>query len=163
MAARMSYYIEAPVKTVFDFMKDPKSQVDATPFSAMEVLDANMTEEGVGTYMTWRVKFAGIPLEGFDVITELVPNKRILEKSSAAMVGTWEYTFAPEGSGTRLTMEHRQRSLWALPPLRFLMDFLVPRLNAAYIEAVKAELEPGAEVPGQRKPAATKSRESASR
>ena len=163
MAATMSFYIDAPVESVFDFFKDPSNQVDAPPFSDMEVHDAKMTKEGVGTHYSWSVKMLGIPVEGFEVVTDFVPNQQITEKSSNAMVGTWEYTFEPEGPGTKVTMEHRQRWLWAVPPLRNLMDYAVPRLSRSFIEAVKAKIEAEPAVPSQRKPAATKPRKPAAR
>ncbi len=161
MTAKISCYIDAPVETVFDFFKDPSNQVDYPPFSDMEVHDLKMTKEGVGTYYSWSVKMFGIPIEGFEVFTDFVPNKHITEKSSNAMVGNWEYTFEPEGSGTKVTLEHRQRSLWALPPLKNLMDFAMPRMSRSFIEAVKAELEAEPSVPSQRKPAASKPRKRA--
>ena len=163
MAAKMSYHIDAPVESVFGFFKDPSNQVDSAPFSAMKVYDAKETKEGVGSFYSWSVKMLGIPIEGFEVFTDVVPNKHITEKSSNAMVGTWDYTFEPEGSGTKLTMEHRQRSFWALPPLRNLSDYVTPRLTRSFIEAVKADLEAEPTVPGQRKPAATKPRKPAAR
>lgn len=116
---------------------------------------------GVGSFYSWGVKMFGIPVEGFEVITDFVPNKHMTEKSSNAMVGTWDYTFEPEGSGTRVTMEHRQRSLWSVPPLRNLMDYAMPRLSRSYVEAVKGELEGGSSLPRQRKPAASKPRKEA--
>ncbi|HEU4513246.1 MAG TPA: SRPBCC family protein [Nocardioidaceae bacterium] len=161
MAAKMSYYIDAPVESVFDFFMDPNNQVDTPVFGDMKVHEVKMTKEGVGSYYGWSVKMFGIPITGFEVVTDFVPNKRITEKSSNAMVGTWEYTFEPEGSGTKVTMEHRQRSFWAVPPLRNLMDYAVPRLSRSYIKAAKAELETKAAVPSQRKPASTKPRKPA--
>jgi hypothetical protein len=128
----------------------------------MDVHDVTLTKEGVGTHYSWTVKMRGIPLKGFDVFTEFVPNERIVEKSSSAFVGTWEYMFAPEGSGTRLTMEHLQRSLWAVPPLRNLVDFGTSRLSGGFIDALKAQLA-ATTVPSQRKPAAGKPRKPAAR
>lgn len=161
MTAKMSYHIDAPVESVFDFFKDPSNQVDSAPFSAMKVHDAKETKEGVGSFYSWSVKMLGIPVEGFEVFTDFVPNKRITEKSSNAMVGTWEYTFEPEGSGTKLTLEHRQRSFWAVPPLRNLADYVTPRLTGSFIKAVKADLEGGTTVPKQRKQAPAKPRKPA--
>ena len=161
MAAKMSFYIDAPVESVFDFFKDPNNQIESPPFSDMKVQDAKMTKEGVGTHYSWSIKMFGIPVNGFEVITDFEPNKHITEKSSNAMVGTWDYRFEPEGSGTKVTMEHRQRSLWAVPPLRNLTDFVTPRLSRSFIKAVKAELEATPTVPSQRKPAATKPRKPA--
>ena len=161
MAAKISCYIDAPVETVFDFFKDPSNQVDYPPFSDMEVHDLKVSKEGVGTYYSWSVKMFGIPLTGFEVFTDFVPNKHITEKSSNAMVGTWDYTFEPEGSGTKVTMEQHRRSVWALPPFKNLMDFAMPRMSRSFIEAVKAELETETKVPRQRKPAASKPRKRA--
>ena len=163
MAAKMSFHIDAPAETVFDYFKDPSNQVDSPPFSGMKVHDAKMTKEGVGSHYSWSVKMFGIPVSGFEVITDFVPNKHMTEKSSNPMVGTWDYTFEPQGSGTKVTMEHYQRSLWAVPPLRNLMDFVMPRLSRFYIEAVKAELETETTVPRQRKQAAAKPRKTAAR
>ncbi|MGZ4493134.1 MAG: SRPBCC family protein [Nocardioides sp.] len=158
MAMKVDYYIDAPVESVFDFFKDPTSD---TGFSKMEVLESKTTKEGIGTYLSWRVKLGGIPWEGFEVITDLVPNRRISEKSSSAMVGSWEYTFEPEGSGTRLTMEHRPRSLWALPPLGNVIDYGTTRMSRLYIERVRAALKAQTALPSQRKPAATETRKQA--
>jgi len=163
MAMKVSYHVDAPVETVFDFFKDPNSQVDFRPFSSMEVRDATMTKEGVGTHYSWGVKMFGIPVTGFEVYTDFVPNERITEKSSNAMVGTWDYTFEPEGSGTKVTMEHHGRSLWAVPPLRNLMDYAMPRVSRSFMEAVKAKLEAETTVPSQRKPAASRPRKPAAK
>jgi uncharacterized protein YndB with AHSA1/START domain len=162
MVARMSYDIDAPVEKVFDFFKDPNSQVDDPRFT-MEVSDVTMTAEGVGTYYRWSTKLAGIPLTGFSVYTEFVPNERIVERSSLASVGDWVYTFAPEGAGTRVTMEHHQRSLWALPLVSKVVDYGVTTLSRRFMAAVKAELEAGPTVPGQRRPTTVKSRKAAAR
>lgn len=158
MVAKMTYYIDAPVEKVFDFFKDPRSQIESPPFTDLKVHDVTMTEEGVGTHYSWVTKLAVIPMTGFAVYTDFVPNERIVEKDSRAFVGEWEYTFASEGSGTRVTMEHRQRSLWSVPPLSNLVDYAVKRLSTFFIEGAKAKLEAGPAVPSQRKPAATKSR-----
>jgi len=73
MAAKMSYYIDAPVESVFDFFKDPSNQVDSPPFSDMKVHDAKMTKEGVGTHYSWSVKMAGVPVKGFEIFTDFCP------------------------------------------------------------------------------------------
>jgi uncharacterized protein YndB with AHSA1/START domain len=158
MVARTSFYVDAPVEKVFDFFRDPTSQIESPPFTDMTVYDVTMTKEGVGTHYSWTVKLAGVPLKGFAVYTEFVPNERIVEKDSRSFVGEWEYTFAPDGSGTRVTMEHRQRSLWAFPLLSTAVDYGVRRLNRLFIEGVKAKLEVGPTVPGQRKPRSTGTR-----
>jgi uncharacterized protein YndB with AHSA1/START domain len=158
MAAKMSYYIDAPVEKVFDFFKDPGNQIESPPFGSVKVHDVTMTTEGVGTHYSWTVRMAGIPMRGFSVYTEFVPNERIVERDARAIVGEWKYTFAPEGTGTRLTMEHRQRSVFALPLVTNLVDYVTPRLSTRFVEALRAKLETGPTVPGQRKPRSTRTR-----
>ena len=137
---RSSYHIEAPVETVFDFFMDPRKSADLDPFST-EYREVKMTEDGTGTYFSWRAKMAGVPFEGFDVYTDVVRNKHITDKSSLAMAGTWDYTFEPEGTGTKVTMEHHARSFWGLPPLSTLMDVAMGRMTESLMERVKERIE----------------------
>ena len=153
MVMKVSYHIDAPVESVFDYFMDPASDTGI----GGEIVEAKMTKEGIGTYLHWRMKVAGVPVfEGFEVITDLVPNKHITEKSSRALVGTWEYSFEPEGAGTKVTMEHQPRSLWALPPLSSLVDLTTTRLSKSYIGRVKPKLEGQPRVPGQRRASVAK-------
>lgn len=162
MATTMSFYVDAPVEAVFGFVLDPTRQTsDMGPFKGMKVHEMKRTKEGVGSYYSWSVKMFGIPMQGFEVVTDLEPDRRMTEKSSNSMVGTWEYAFEPEGSGTKVTMTHRQRGIWALPPLSLAMDYVMPRMSKPFIELVKSELEAKPTVPQQRKPASTKSRKKA--
>ncbi len=136
---KQSIHIEAPVETVFDSFKDPARFMDLGPG---EFDDVKVTKDGVGTYMSWHMKIAGLPvMRGFDVYTEVIPNKHITERSSNRLVGTWDYDFEPEGSGTKLTMEHHLESFWRIPPLRNLVDLAVDRMYALYMTQVKDILE----------------------
>lgn len=76
--------------------------------------------------------------------TDVVPNTHITEKSSSALVGTWDYTFEPEGTGTKLTMEHHSRSFWGLPTMAYLGDRVTARLNEAFVRRVKDRIEASA-------------------
>lgn len=148
MAAKLSYYIDAPVKSVFDYFVDPAKSLDVMPLGT-EADEVKVTKEGTGTFMSWHMKIAGVPLlEGFDVITEVVPEKHVTEKSSNALVGTWDYWFEQEGAGTKLTMEHRARSFWGMPPLSNVMDYAVARMTRSYIPRLKAKIEAESTKPG---------------
>lgn len=140
---KRSIHIEAPVKTVFDSFFDPKT------FELMEFTtkldDMKVTKERDGTYLSWHMQIAGRPVvRGFDVYTDVVPGKHITDRSSNAMVGTWEMDFEPEGSGTRLTMEHHWQSFWRVPPLRNLMDLGSARLTDSFMGRLKDTLETAA-------------------
>jgi uncharacterized protein YndB with AHSA1/START domain len=139
---RTVLHIKAPVETVFEFFKDP-SKAEGL-IAPMEIRELKMTEQGTGTYTNYHTKFGGIPFNAFSVYTDVVPNQHITEKSSSAMVGTWDYDFEPEGTGTRLTMEHHSRSFWNLPPLRNLGDVVATRMNEKYMRRVADRIETSA-------------------
>jgi ligand-binding SRPBCC domain-containing protein len=133
------YHIEAPVEKVFDFFVDPRKSADLFPTT--EVRELKMTEGGTGTYTDYHTKTFGVPFDAFSVFTDVVPNKHITEKSSSAMVGIWDYTFEPEGTGTKVTMEHHSRSFWRIPPLSTLTEFTAARMNESFMQRVKERIE----------------------
>jgi Polyketide cyclase / dehydrase and lipid transport len=139
-AMKRSIHIEAPVETVFDSFMDPVRLWDLMPIHT-ELDDVKVTKEGVGTYESWHFKIAGLPVRGFDVLTDVVPNKHITSRSSKAMMGTWDYDFESEGSGTKVTMEHHPGSFWRIPPLRNLMDLVTERMNDTFMARVKDTIE----------------------
>src|SRR5512139_1167702 len=107
MVARQSFYIDAPVETVFEYFKDPNLTRDAARYELGEV---KLTKDGVGTFYTWGFKVAGLRYEGLEVLTDVVPDKHITERSSVALAGLWEYDFEPEGTGTRMIIMFHLRS-----------------------------------------------------
>ncbi len=137
---KRSIYIEAPVEKVFDLVKDPR-YVPGGVTMHFDVTDVKLTGEGVGTYYRWATKTPVLRIEGFDVYTEFVPNQRITDRSSSAMVGDISISFEPEGSGTKLTMEGRPRSFWRFPPLRQLTDLFKGMIADRFLPAVKADME----------------------
>ncbi len=136
---RGSYHIEAPVDSVFGFFVDPRKGEELFPGTT--ITELKMTKEGTGTYTSYHSTTFGIPFDAFSVYTDFVPNEHITEKSSSALVGTWDYSFEPEGTGTKVTMEHHSRSFWGIPPLSTLGDVLTARMNASYMRRVKERLE----------------------
>lgn len=75
------------------------------------------------------------------MLTEVVPNKHITARSSNPMVGTWDYDFDREGSGTKVTLEHHSESIWRIPPPRNLMDLATERATAVFMARVKDAIE----------------------
>lgn len=147
MVAKNSFYVDAPVETVFDFIKDPNQQREVALY---DLHDVKVTKEGVGTHFTWSFKVAGLRFEGFEVFTEVVPDKHIAERSSVSMAGRWEYDFEPEGTGTRLTVTLQPQSFWRFPPLDRLVGLafaqmskaVMPRWVKAMEEAAKSQPTP---------------------
>lgn len=137
---KQSIHIEAPVETVFDSFKDPTRLWDLNPMDS-HLDDVKVTKEGVGTYTSWHARIYGLPVRGFNVLIDVVPNKHITERSSSPMVGTWDYDFEPEGSGTKVTLEHHSGSFWRIPPLPTLTDLATERATAVFMSRVKDALE----------------------
>lgn len=111
-------------------------------------------KEGVGTYFGWTMRLFGLPIEGFDVFTEFVPNKRITDRSSLGLAGTWTYTFEPEGLGTRFTMWRHPASMRVLRPVDLLFDRYRASITHQMLGKLKAEMEKGSPCRAQRLPSA---------
>ncbi len=137
---RDSMFIGAPVSKVFDFFRDPSNFAEAVP-GQIEFTDVVLTEDGVGTYYRWSTTVAGIRVKGSDVYTEFASDRRITDRSSNALEGTWTYTFEPEGTGTILTVESSSRGVWNVPPLRQLLDLAAAKTHRPRFERIKAMLE----------------------
>ena len=144
MSVTQSIYIDAPVAKVFDFCLDPRKSWSVGPDQMLRhgsLTDVKTTEEGVGTYYSWSFRLAGVSMEGFDVVTECVPNERITDRSSRPFVGTWTSTFEPEGTGTRLTMQRQPASSPAMRLADRLFDRFRISLGQQTMAKLKAELE----------------------
>lgn len=140
MSASHSIYIEAPVEKVFDWFRDPRNFLTLDPAATRreEVIEAHVTEEGVGTFHVWAMKpLPGVRFQVFGVYTEVVPNRRIVDKWSTAMEGDEVYTFDFEGTGTRLTVQRHPRSFWRL----WLFDKLVDQFEGREDERALARLK----------------------
>ncbi len=136
---KRSIHIEAPVEKVFDFVKDPRNMAEGAV--GPKVKDVKLTDDGVGTYYSWVFRVVGLPIEGFDVYTEVIPNQRITERSSFPMTRDFIYSFEPEGSGTKLTVETGHGSFWRFPPFRQLVDLGQSMLGERFLSGLKAQME----------------------
>ncbi len=158
MAATKSWHVDAPVETVFGAFKNPEFGAELTP---MQVHDIKVTKDGVGTNYAWDLKMGRLRLGGFEVLTDVVPNAKIVERSSWSMFGKWVYTFEPEGKGTKLTVEVEPQSLWGLPPLNRLVELGIDRMSRTmmprFIEAMEREAK-GEEKPARKRVASAKKR-----
>jgi hypothetical protein len=145
MTYERSFHVEAPVTDVFGFFRDPNRWAELTP-EGVQFKDVRLTEEGVGTCYAWTGKIAGVSIEGFNVFTECVPNRRIVDRSSSRLEGTWTYCFDADGSGTRVTVKNQVQSLWRLPVVEQLLDRVTAATHEPRFARLKAMLEGQAQV-----------------
>lgn len=75
------------------------------------------------------------------MFTGFEPNRRIIDRSSSSLDGTWTYSFEPDGSGTKLTVENHVRSNWRLPPLERLLDWAAAKTHEPRFVRLKTMLE----------------------
>jgi hypothetical protein len=146
VTATLDVHIEAPVEAVFEFFRDPSNWQEAG--RGVAFCDVHVAREGTGTFYTWHTRVAGVPVEGFNVFTEFDPNRRIVDRSSLSLEGTWTYSFAPEGTGTRVSLQNRSGRLWRLPLLERIVDGLAVAGHRPVLAMLKAKLEGGAEPEG---------------
>ena len=68
----------------------------------MEVHD--IQGKGVGQKYKWTYKFIGIKFEGMNEIVELVPNKKVVTKSTAGIDSVWTCNFNQKGKDTQVDL-----------------------------------------------------------
>ncbi len=71
--------------------------------SMVDVRNVKQLGGGFRTY-DWTYKMAGMKLDGSSEVTEYVPNERLVTTGKSGIENKFTWTFAPENSGTRLTV-----------------------------------------------------------
>ena len=93
--------INAPVEKVFSYITDPNNQLEWLP-SVTDIRD--ITGQGKGQKFGFTYKMMGITFKGESEAMEVIPNERIVEKSSGDIVSTWTWTFKSEVGGTNINL-----------------------------------------------------------
>ena len=96
-----SVTINAPVKKIFDYIADPKLQVEWWP-GMIEVKDIKQTEQGVGSTYKFAYKVAGMRFEGEDTVEEYIPNKKMVTRSKGGIESSWTWNFEPYNDKTKV-------------------------------------------------------------
>jgi uncharacterized protein YndB with AHSA1/START domain len=132
-----SIVIDAPVETVFDYLKDPaESWVDM----ATRVHNVKPTPQGVGTTFEWESKMFGFHVTGTNEFTEFVPNQRLVVTASKGFV--FSFTLAPDGAGTRLTLaEEDVPANWAVAAFDAVAMKLTERDIDNFLANIKTAVE----------------------
>jgi uncharacterized membrane protein len=130
--------INAPVEKVFGYMNEPTNLPEIWP-SMVEVKDVKQTPEGVGSSFGWLYKMAGMRFEGASETTEYVANQRNVTKSTRGIQSTFVWTYQPEASGTKLTVEVEYTV--PMPLLGKLAEAFIVKLNEHEADVLLANLK----------------------
>jgi SAM-dependent methyltransferase len=134
-----SVTVHAPVATVFEHVRDPRSFVAADP-EPVQLSAVSLTPAGVGS--SWRTSWhvLGLPVHASWTRTVLVPDERIVDHASTGV--TWEYTTTRAPEGTRLSLGYAPDTGW--PVVDGILDRAFgnqePRLDTM-LRALKAAIE----------------------
>jgi len=104
-----SVHIDAPVETVFAYVKDPRHVYDAVWTAEKPgIADVRLAHDaGVGSSWTWMNHVLFIHLQGTMTRQEYVANERIVDSSST---GTTTFSVEPDAKGARLSLQIQMSS-----------------------------------------------------
>jgi hypothetical protein len=100
----MGTYIDAPVQSVFEVMKDPATFTELMP--GVEFVPEVITTDGVGTTYRFQTRLAGLPIRGSGRFTQVEINRHIRDETSIPIEASFDYWFDAENGGTWVTIEH---------------------------------------------------------
>ena len=129
-----SITINAPVEKVFKYVEEPTNLPKFWP-SMVEVSDVKRSGDQVRTF-NWVYKMAGLKVDGNTEITERIPNQKTVSVSTG---GTIVSNYAPEGQGTKVTVDADYKIPGAL--LGKLAEPLVIRINERESETLLENLK----------------------
>jgi ligand-binding SRPBCC domain-containing protein len=135
--------INAPVEKVFSYLQDePTNLLEIWP-SMVEVKDKKRLPNG-GTSFRWVYKMVGMRFEGTSEDIEYISNQRVVTKTKGGIEATYTWTFQPEDSGTKMTVEVK----WSVPVpvLGKLAEALIIRQQEREFDLVLANLKDKMEV-----------------
>lgn len=99
-----SAIIDAPVEKVFDFVDDPEKIPTYTP-NVERVADVVRTEKRLGDSFRIIYRVLGVTFDEKFKVTGYERPSRLRSTFAGGMTGTFVYSFAPEGSKTRLKVD----------------------------------------------------------
>jgi uncharacterized protein YndB with AHSA1/START domain len=136
-----SVRINASVDRVFDYLSNPEHLLEVWP-NMMEVSNIKQTADGGRSY-DWVYKMAGLKFHGHADTVAIEKNKRIVVKNDTGIPSTFEWTYAGEDGGMRLSVSVEYTM--PVPVLHKLAEKLVHRMNErdvdTLLEHIKGRVE----------------------
>lgn len=98
-----SVLINAPVEKVFAFAANPANLPSVWP--ALEQVKNVVPEPNGGSAFDYTYNMGGMRFSGHTNTLEFIPDARIVTQSKSGVENTFNWTFAPDGGGTRVTIQ----------------------------------------------------------
>jgi len=132
-------HIDAPLSEVFACVSDPSNFNQLMPDVTFS--DVSLTREGVGTTYRFETRVAGLPIRGRGEYTEFTPDHHILDDTTVASEGSFDWTFEAEGEGARVTITHLPGRYWGLPIIGRLLAAKYEQMDRQVLARLKSVLE----------------------
>ena len=126
-----SIEIKAPVEKVFSYMEDTNNMLAYFPGTKSVT---NVQGKGLGMTFQWEGDFGGKPTQSQDLVTDYVPNQRVVITDSLGDTWTAIYVPGAEG-GTKLTM-----LLQGFPQVPEITDAIQKDVSKQYQQLLQAIL-----------------------
>jgi len=133
-----SIVLAAPVEKVFDFMADPKVNVEIMP-SMIDVRDVEDPPSHVGGHFHWTYKMAGMKFDGESKVLEWEENRRVVTESKSGIRSKWCFTYEPASLGSKMTIAVEYEV--PVPVLGKLAEAVVRRQNEKELELVLSNVK----------------------
>ena len=98
-----SIHIAAPVEAVFDYATVIAS-IPEWYTSMVEVRNATHPRVRKGASYEWVFKMLGMRFDGKAEYVDVVPNERIVTRTEGGIPSKWEFRYAPDGDGCRVSV-----------------------------------------------------------
>jgi len=133
-----SILLNAPVEKVFDFLADPKVNVEIMP-SMIDVRDIEDPPDHIGGHFHWTYKMAGIKFDGETRVLEWEKNRRVVTESKSGIRSKWRFSYEPAAQGSKLTIAVEYEV--PVPVLGKLAEAVVRRQNEKELELVLSNVK----------------------
>lgn len=129
--------IDAPPERVFEYLDDPRHLLEIWP-SMVDITDVEPLPTGGARYH-WAYRLLGMRFEGDTETVAFERDRHFVEKNTGQIPSTFDWAFAPENGGTKVTV----RAEYEIPTklLGKFAEPLIVRLNEREAETVLANLK----------------------
>lgn len=133
-----SVVVNTPVEKVFDFMADPRANLEVMP-SMIDVRDVEDPPGHVGGHFHWTYKLAGLKFDGESKVLEWEKNRRVVTESKTGIRTRWCFTYEPVSTGVRMTVAVEYDV--PVPVLGRLAEAVVRRQNEKELELILSNVK----------------------